>query len=179
MYDLQPGSSPLSFVGGGLAAPQQQQQQQFQPQKAPTIEPTQPAETNAERNYRDAANLSEVAAPIAFGSAVIFAFHSMQVAGGSIIPIGIYGIYLGAKLGNSHRRWTTAIVGAGISGGMIAATSEPAGEFQQAAEGKGRIISGIQEIKIAGKKPTGIQIEYLPSIALAAIILVLALKGRK
>ena len=177
MYDLQPGSSPLSFVGGGLAAPQQQQQQ-FQPQKAPAIEPTTPAETNAERNYRDAANLCEVATPIALGSAVVFAFHSLQVAGGAIIPIGIYSIYLGAKLGNRQRRWTTLICGLGTTGGMLLSLAEPIGEFQQQQQTQTSTTTAIRDMqpkKISNDSFLG----YLPSITLAAIILALMFKGRK
>jgi hypothetical protein len=122
------GSSPLSFVGGET---QQQstinsQQQQY---TAPTIEP--PIESNAERNYRDAANFCEVVAPAALGSAVVFAFHSMQVAGGSIIAIGIYQIYLAAKLtGQTSGRWTSAIVGAGVLGSMVFTLVEPIAESQ-------------------------------------------------
>ncbi|MEG5096246.1 hypothetical protein, partial [Microcoleus sp. B13-B4] len=118
------GSSPLSFAGGG----QQQQQQQYQQQQvtAPTIEQPQPEETNAERQYRDAANLCEVVAPVAIGSAVVFAFHLMQVAGGSIVPIGIYQIYLLAKItGQSKHRLPTAIVGGGVTVGMLATLAEP------------------------------------------------------
>jgi len=178
MYDLQPGSSPLSFVGGGLAAPQQQNQQQYQSQKAPAVEPTTPAETNAERNYRDAANLSEVATPIALGSAVVFVFHSLQVAGGSIIPIGIYSIYLGAKLGNRQRRWTTLVCGLGTTGGMLLSFAEPIGEFQQQQQTQNStttVIRDMQPKKISNDSFLG----YLPSIALSVIILALLFKGKK
>jgi hypothetical protein len=177
MYDLQPGSSPLSFVGGGLAAPQQQQ---YQPQKAPAIEPTTPAETNAERNYRDAANLCEVATPIALGSAVVFAFHSLQVAGGAIIPIGIYSIYLGAKLGNPHRRWSTAIVGVGVAGGMLASLAEPIGEWQQSRGTQTATATAIRQMQPKSPKISNDYFwDYLPSIALAVIILALTFKGKK
>ena len=171
-----PGSSPLSFVGGGLATPQQQQQQ-YQPQKAPVIEPTTPAETNAERNYRDAANLCEVATPIALGSAVVFAFHSLQVAGGAIIPIGIYSIYLGAKLGNPHRRWSTAIVGVGTTGGMVLSLAEPIGEAQQQQSTKTATTTAIQEMH-PRKMSNDSFLGYLPSIALSVIILALLFKGK-
>ena len=181
MHEL-PGSSPLSFVGGGFSQPQQQNQQQYQAQKAPAIEPTTPAETNAERNYRDAANLCEVVAPVAVGSAVVFVFHSLQIAGASIVPIGIYSIYLGAKLSNPHRRWSTAIVGAGVVGGMLLSLAEPIGESQQQSETNQRITIGIKEIHTTGKSgkfQPQLPLEYLPSIALAAILLALFLKGKK
>lgn len=177
MHEL-PGSSPLSFVGGGFSQPQQQNQQQYQPQKAPAIEPATLAETNAERNYRDAANLCEVVAPITLGSAVVFAFHSLQVAGGAIIPIGIYSIYLGAKLGNPHRRWSTAIIGLGVTGGMLASLAEPIGEAQQQQSTQTATETAIRDMhpqKISKDSFLG----YLPSIVLAAIILALMLKGRK
>jgi hypothetical protein len=90
------GASPLSFMGGGQQ--KQQQQQQYQVTAAPTIDQPQPEETNAERHYRDVANFCEVVAPAAIGSAVVFAFHTMQVAGGSVFAIGIYQIYLLAGL---------------------------------------------------------------------------------
>ena len=45
------GASPLSFMGGGQQ--KQQQQQQYQVTAAPTIDQSQPEETNAERHYRD------------------------------------------------------------------------------------------------------------------------------
>jgi len=173
-----PGSSPLSFVGGGLATPQQQQQQQYQSQKAPTIAPTAPAETNAERNYRDAANLSEVAVPIALGSAVVLAFHSMQVAAGAIIPIGIYGIYLGAKLGNSHRRWTTLVCGLGTTGGMVLSLAEPIGEFQQQQQTQTSTTTAIRDMQ-PRKTSNDSFLGYLPSIALSVIILALLFKGKK
>ena len=177
MHEL-PGSSPLSFVGGGFSQPQQQNQQQYQAQKAPAIEATTPTETNAERNYRDAANLCEVTTPIALGSAVVFAFHSLQVAGGAIVPIGIYSIYLGAKLGNSKRRWTTLICGLGTTAGMIVSLAEPIGEFQQQQQTQTSTTTAIRDMhpkKISKDSFLG----YLPSIALFAIILALMLKGRK
>lgn len=167
------GSSPLSFVGGGL----QQQQQYQQPQQqytAPEIEPL--TESNAERNYRDAANFCEVVAPAALGSAVVFAFHSMQVAGGSIAAIGIYQIYLVAKLtGQSRGRWTSAIVGVGVTGSMIFALGEPIGELQQASEVKLRIGTAIKELQITQKIDAG-YFDYLPSIALAIIVFCLFVK---
>jgi hypothetical protein len=166
------GSSPLSFVGG--EAQQQQYQQQQQQYTAPTIEP--PTESNAERNYRDAANFCEVVAPAALGSAVVFAFHSMQVAGGSIVAIGIYQIYLAAKLtGQSSGRWTSAIVGVGVTGSMIFALTEPIGESQQASEVKDRIGTAIKELQI-NRKIDARYFDYLPSIALAIIVLCLFLK---
>ena len=167
------GSSPLSFVGRGS---QQQstvnsQQQQY---TAPTIEPV--AESNAERNYRDAANFCEVVAPAALGSAVVFAFHSMQVAGGSIVAIAIYQVYLAAKLtGQSSGRWTSAIVGAGVIGSMIFALGEPMTESQQASEVKDRIGIAIKELQITRKIDAG-YFDYLPSIALAIIVFCLLLK---
>jgi hypothetical protein len=167
------GSSPLSFVGG--EAQQQStvnsQQQQY---TAPTIE--QLAESNAERNYRDAANFCEVVAPAALGSAVVFAFHSMQVAGGSIVAIAIYQVYLAAKLtGQSSGRWTSAIVGAGVIGSMIFALGEPMAELQQASEVKDRIGTAIKEFQITRKIDAG-YFDYLPSIALAIIVFCLLLK---
>lgn len=177
MHEL-PGSSPLSFVGGGFQYQQQQQAPQYQPQKAPAIEPTTPAETNAERNYRDAANLCEVATPIALGSAVVFAFHSLQVAGGAIIPIGIYSIYLGAKLGNPQRRWTAAIVGVGISGGMLLSLAEPIGEWQQQQSTQNATATAIRDMQ-PKKISNDYFLDFLPAIALAAIILALISKGRK
>lgn len=177
-----PGSSPLSFVGRGLAAPlqqnQQQNQQQYQPQKAPVIELTEASETNAERIYRDAANFCEVTTPIALGSAVVFAFHSLQVAGGSIFAIGLYQIYLGAKLSNPHRRWITAIVGLGTTAGMIAASAEPIGEWQQQQQTQARVTTGIRELRVTPKS-TNLPLEYFPPIALAVIILALTFKGKK
>lgn len=160
------GSSPLSFVGGGLQ-PQQQYQQSQQQYTAPEIEPL--AESNAERNYRDAANFCEVVAPAALGSAVVFAFHSMQVAGGSIVAIGIYQIYLAAKLtGQSSGRWTSAIVGVGVTGSMIFALGEPIGESKQASEVESRIGTAIKELQIAQKVDAG-YFDHLPSIALVII----------
>lgn len=180
MHDQFIGSSPLSFVGGGIQQQQQPQQQYHQqPATAPTIDPL--PENNAERNYRDAANFCEVAAPAALGSAVVFAFHSMQVAGGSIFAIGLYQIYLAAKItGQSGNRWTSAFVGLGVIGGMIASLSEPISESQQASEAKARISTGIKEIHPMKPKPD-IDIGWLPPIALALIVfcLVLKLKGRK
>jgi hypothetical protein len=176
------GSSPLSFTGGGVQQQQQPQQQQYRQVTAPAIDPL--PETNAERNYRDAANFCEVAAPAALGSAVVFAFHSMQVAGGSVFAIGLYQIYLAAKLtGQSEHRWTSAIVGLGVTGGMIASLAEPIAESQQASEAKARIITGIEQIRAAGK-PTNpmLYLNYLPPIALSIIVFCLFLKlkgGRK
>lgn len=166
------GSSPLSFVGG--EAQQQQYQQRQQQYTAPTIEP--PAESNAERNYRDAANFCEVVAPAALGSTVVFAFHSMQVAGGSIVAIAIYQVYLAAKLtGQTNGRWTSAIVGVGVTGSMIFALSEPMAESQQASEVKSRIATAIKELQTNRKIDTG-YFDYLPSIALAIIVFCLLLK---
>jgi hypothetical protein len=176
------GSSPLSFTGGGIQQQQQQpQQQQYRQATAPTIDPL--PETNAERNYRDAANFCEVAAPAAIGSAVVFMFHTMQVAGGSVFAIGLYQIYLAAKItGQSGNRWTSAIVGLGVTGGMIASLSEPIAESQQASGAKARITTGIEQIRAAGK-PTNpmLYLNYFPPIALSIIVfcLVLKLKGRK
>lgn len=174
------GSSPLSFTGGGIQQ-QQPQQQQYRQATAPAIDPL--PETNAERNYRDAANFCEVAAPAALGSAVVFAFHSMQVAGGAIFVIGLYQIYLAAKLtGESDHRWTSAIVGLGVTGIMIASLSEPIAESRQASEAKSRITTGIEQIRAAGK-PTNpmLYLNYFPPIALSIIVFCLALKlkGRK
>jgi hypothetical protein len=177
------GSSPLSFMGGGIQQQQQSQQQQYhqQPAAAPTIDPL--PENNAERNYRDAANFCEVAAPAAIGSAVVFMFHSMQIAGGSIFAIGLYQIYLAAKItGQSGNRWTSAIVGLGVTGSMIASLAEPIAESQQASEAKARITTGIEQIRAAGK-PTNpmLYLNYLPPLALSIIVfrLFLKLKGGK
>ena len=170
------GSSPLSFTGGGIQQ-QQQPQQQYQQVTAPAIDPL--PETNAERNYRDAANFCEVVAPAALGSAVVFAFHSMQVAGGSVFAIGLYQIYLAAKLtGQSEHRWTSAIVGAGVTAGMVASLAEPIAESQQASEAKTRIAAGIKEIQTL-KKPTSNHFDYFPPIALTVIVfcLIFKLKG--
>jgi hypothetical protein len=165
------GSSPLSFLGEGLQTQQQHQQRQY---TAPEIEPL--TESNAERNYRDAANLCEVVAPAALGSAVVFAFHSMQVAGGSIAAIGIYQIYLAAKLtGQSSGRWTSAIVGVGVTGSMVFAFSEAIGESQQASDVKFRIETAIKELQITQKFDAG-YFDYLPSIALVIIVVCLLLK---
>jgi hypothetical protein len=172
------GASPLSFVGGGQ---QQQQQQQYQATAAPTIDQPQPDETNAERQYRDAANLCEVAAPTVLGSAVVFMFHSMQVAGGSIVAIGIYQIYLAAKItGQSKHRWTSAIVGGGVTLGMIASLAEPATELQQISDAQPRLEIGIKEIQTV-KKPASSNFDYLPPIALAVIVfcLIFKVKGVK
>jgi len=169
------GASPLSFMGGG----QQKQQQQYQVTAAPTIDQPQPEETNAERHYRDAANFCEVVAPAAIGSAVVFAFHTMQVAGGSVFAIGIYQIYLAAKItGQSQHRLPTAIVGVGVSISMIASLAEPIAELQQASDAKTRLETGIKEIQTA-RKPTPNHLDHLPSIALAVIVfcLFLRLKG--
>ncbi|MEG5054553.1 hypothetical protein [Microcoleus sp. B13-B6] len=170
------GSSPLSFAGGG----QQQQQQQYQQQQvtAPTIEQPQPEETNAERQYRDAANLCEVVAPVAIGSAVVFAFHLMQVAGGSIVPIGIYQIYLLAKItGQSKHRLPTAIVGGGVTVGMLATLAEPVTELQQVSDVEPRLETGIKEIQTV-KKPASSNFDYLPSIALVLIVFCLVFKAK-
>lgn len=167
------GASPLSFSGGGI---QQQQQQQYQQVTAPTIDQPQPEETNAERHYRDAANLCEVLTPTALGSAVVFAFHAMQVAGGSIVAIGIYQIYLAAKItGQSKHRLPIAIVGAGVTLGMIASLTEPIAELQQASDAKTRLATGIKEIQTA-RKPTLNNFDYLPSVALVAIVFCLIFK---
>lgn len=170
------GSSPLSFMGEGL----QQQHQYQQPQQqytAPEIEPL--AELNAERNYRDAANFCEVVAPAALGSAVVFAFHSMQVAGGSIVAIGIYQIYLAAKLtGQSSGRWTSAIIGVGITGSMVFALGEAIGESEQASEVESRIGTAIKELQITQKVDAG-YFDYLPSIALIIIVFCLFVKFKK
>lgn len=169
------GSSPLSFVGGGIQ--QHQQQQQYQATTAPEIDP-QPKETNAERQYRDAANLCGVVAPTAIGSAVVFAFHTMQVAGGSVFAIGIYQIYLLAKItGQSKHRLATAIVGGGVTIGMLASLTEPVGESQQASDAKARLATGIKEIQVV-KKPTPNNFDYLPSIALAVIVFCLIFKAK-
>jgi hypothetical protein len=171
------GASPLSFMGGGQQ--KQQQQQQYQVTPAPTIDQPQPEETNAERHYRDAANFCEVVAPAAIGSAVVFAFHTMQVAGGSVFAIGIYQIYLAAKItGQSQHRLPTAIVGVGVTIGMIASLAEPIAELQQASDAKTRLATGIKEIQTA-RKPTPNHLDHLPSIALAVIVfcLFLRLKG--
>ncbi|MEG4009952.1 hypothetical protein QUA41_27715 [Microcoleus sp. Pol11C1] len=167
------GASPLSFVGGGI---QQQQQQQYQQVTAPTIDQPQPEETNAERHYRDAANFCEVVAPTAIGSAVVFGFHTMQVAGGSVFAIGLYQIYLAAKItGQSQHRLSTAIVGGGVTLGMIASLAEPVGESQQASDAKARLATGIKELQVV-KSPTPNYFDYLPSIALVAIVFCLIFK---
>ena len=166
------GASPLSFVGGGI----QQQQQQYQQVTAPTIDQPQPEETNAERHYRDAANFCEVVAPTAIGSAVVFAFHTMQVAGGSVFAIGLYQIYLAAKItGQSQHRLSTAIVGGGVTLGMIASLAEPVTESQQASDAKIRLETGIKELQTA-KNPSPNYFDYLPSIALLAIVFCLFFK---
>jgi len=168
------GASPLSFTGGGQQ--KQQQQQQYQVTAAPTIDQPQPEKTNAERHYRDAANFCEVVAPAAIGSAVVFMFHSMQVAGGSVVAIGIYQIYLAAKItGQSQHRLSAAIVGGGVTIGMIASLTEPIAELQQASDAKIRLATGIKEIQTV-KKPTPNHLDYLPSIALAVIVFCLFLK---
>ena len=169
------GASPLSFVGGQH---QQQQQQQYQTTAAPTIDQPQPEETNAERQYRDAANLCEVVAPVAIGSAVVFAFHLMQVAGGSIVPIGIYQIYLLAKItGQSKHRLPTAIVGGGVTVGMLATLAEPVTELQQVSDAEPRLETGIKEIQTV-KKPVSNHFDYLPSIALVVIVFCLMFKAK-
>lgn len=171
------GSSPLSFVGEGLG--RQQLQQQYQQATAPIIDPL--PETNAERNYRDAANFCEVVTPAVLGSAVVFAFHSMQVAGGSIFAIGLYQIYLAAKLtGESKNRWTSAIVGLGVTGGMIISLSEPIAESQQASEAKTRIVTGIEQIRAPGKSTNSmLYLNYFPPLALSIIVFCLVLKLKK
>jgi len=171
------GASPLSFMGGGQQ--QQQQQQQYQVTAAPTIDQPQPEETNADRHYRDAANFCSVVAPAAIGSALVFAFHTMQVAGGSVFAIGIYQIYLAAKItGQSQHRWTSAIVGGGVTGAMLPSLTEPIAELQQASDAKTRLETGIKVIQTA-RKPTPNHLDHLPSIALAVIVfcLFLRLKG--
>ena len=168
------GASPLFFTGGGQQ--KQQQQQQYQVTAAPTIDQPQPEETNAERHYRDAANFCEVITPTALGSAVVFMFHSMQVAGGSIVAIGIYQVYLAAKItGQSQHRLPTAIVGAGVTIGMVASLTEPIAELQQASDAKIRLATGIKEIQTV-KKPTPNNFDYLPSVALAVIVFCLIFK---
>lgn len=168
------GSSPLSFVGEGLHQQQQYQQPQQQ-YTAPEIEPL--AESNAERNYRDAANFCEVVAPAALGSAVVFAFHSMQVASGSIVAIGIYQIYLAAKLtGQSNGRWTSAIVGVGVTGSMVFALGEARKESQQASDAKARLATGIKELETTQKVDN---LDYLPSIALVIIVFCLFVKFKR
>ena len=167
------GASPLSFSGGGI---QQQQQQQYQQVTAPTIDQPQPPETNAERQYRDAANLCEVVAPTVLGSAVVFMFHSMQVAGGSVVAIGIYQIYLAAKItGQSKHRLPTAIVGAGVSIGMLASLAEPLLESQQVSDAEPRLETSIKEIQTV-KKPASNSFDYLPSIALVILVFCLIFK---
>ncbi|MEG4036457.1 hypothetical protein QUA03_21800 [Microcoleus sp. S36b_A4] len=170
------GSSPLSFAGGGQQ--QNQQHQQYQATAAPTIDQPQPEETNAERQYRDAANLCEVVAPTVLGSAVVFAFHSMQVAGGSVVAIGIYQIYLAAKItGQSKHRLPTAIVGAGVSIGMLASLAEPLSESQQVGEVEPRLETGIKEIQTVRKLVSN-SFDYLPSIALVIIVFCLMFKAK-
>jgi hypothetical protein len=167
------GASPLSSSGGGI---QQQQQQQYQQVTAPTIDQPQPEETNAERQYRDAANLCEVVAPTVLGSAVVFMFHSMQVAGGSVVAIGIYQIYLAAKItGQSKHRLPTAIVGAGVSIGMLASLAEPLLESQQVSDAEPRLETSIKEIQTV-KKPASNSFDYLPSIALVILVFCLIFK---
>jgi len=168
------GSSPLSFLGGGIQQ-KQQQQQQYQAVTAPEIDP-QPKETNAERQYRDAANFCEVVAPTAIGSAVVFAFHAMQVAGGSVFAIGLYQIYLAAKItGQSNHRLATAIVGGGVTIGMLTSLAEPIAESQQASDAKARVTTGIKELQTVNK-PSPNYFDYLPSIALVAIVFCLIFK---
>ncbi|MEG3972045.1 hypothetical protein QUA00_31160 [Microcoleus sp. T2B6] len=168
------GASPLSFVGGGQH--QHQQQQQYQQVTAPTIDQPQPDETNAERQYRDAANLCEVVAPTLLGSAVVFTFHAMQIAGGSIAAIGIYQIYLAAKItGQSKHRLPTAIVGAGVTVGMLVSLAEPLSEGRQVGDAELRLETGIKEIQTV-KKPASNDFDYLPSIALVVIVFCLMFK---
>jgi hypothetical protein len=168
------GASPLSFSGGGQQ--KQQQQQQYQQVTAPTIDQPPPEETNAERQYRDAANLCEVVAPTVLGSAVVFMFHSMQVAGGSVVAIGIYQIYLAAKItGQSKHRLPTAIVGAGVSIGMLASLAEPLLESQQVSDAEPRLETSIKEIQTV-KKPASNSFDYLPSIALVILVFCLIFK---
>jgi hypothetical protein len=170
------GASPLSFVGGGIQQ-KQQQQQQYQQVTAPEIDP-QPEETNAERQYRDAANLCEVAAPAVLGSAVVFMFHSMQVAGGSVVAIGIYQIYLAAKItGQSKHRLPAAIVGGGVTLGMIASLAEPLSESQQVGDVEPRLETSIKEIQTV-KNPISNSFDYLPSIALVVIVFCLMFKAK-
>ncbi len=167
------GASPLFFSGGGI---QQQQQQQYQQVTAPTIDQPPPPETNAERQYRDAANLCEVVAPTVLGSAVVFMFHSMQVAGGSVVAIGIYQIYLAAKItGQSKHRLPTAIVGAGVSIGMLASLAEPLLESQQVSDAEPRLETSIKEIQTV-KKPASNSFDYLPLIALIILVFCLIFK---
>ena len=169
------GASPLSFSGGGQQQ-KQQQQQQYQVTPAPAIDQPQPEETNAERQYRDAANLCEVVAPVAIGSAVVFAFHLMQVAGGSIVPIGVYQVYLLAKItGQSKHRLPTAIVGAGVTVGMLCSLAEPLSESQQVGDAELRLETRIKEIHTV-KKPASNSFDYLPSIALVIIVFCLMFK---
>ncbi len=171
------GSSPLSFMGEGFQ--HQPQQQQYQQTTAPAIDPL--PETNAERNYRDAANLCEVVAPAALGSAVVFAFHSMQVAGGSVAVVGLYQIYLAAKIGGqSKNRWASAIAGLGVTGSMIASLSEPITESQQASEAKSRVTTGIEQIRAVGKPANPmLYLNYFPPLALFVIVFCLVIKLKK
>lgn len=170
------GASPLSFSGGGIQQHQHQQQQYQATAPAPTIDQPQPEETNAERQYRDAANFCEVIAPVAIGSAVVFAFHLMQVAGGSIVPIGVYQVYLLAKItGQSKHRLATAIVGGGVTLGMITSLTEPLSEGQQVGDVEPRLEIGIKEIQTV-KKPASSNFDYLPSIALVLIVFCLIFK---
>jgi len=176
MFEL-PGSSPLSF-GGGLAV-QPQQYQQSQPVRQMPIQEQPPSETNAERTYRDAANFCEVVAPAALGSAVVFAFHSMQVAGGSVFAIGLYQVYLAAKIsGQSNHRLTAAIVGFGVTTTMITSLAEPVSEWRQASATKSRITTEVKEIRTVrtvGKSHPDLYLN-LPSIALAIIVFGLIFK---
>lgn len=176
MHEGFTGASPLSFMGGGQQ--QQQQQQQYQPTTAPTIEQPQPEETNAERHYRDTANFCEVVAPTVLGSAVVFAFHLMQIAGGSIVAIGIYQIYLAAKItGQSKYRWATAIVGSGVTLGMIVSSIEPLSEGQQVGDAEPRLEMTVKEAQTV-KKPASNNFDYLPSIALVVIVFCLIFKTK-
>jgi hypothetical protein len=69
----------------------------------------------------------------------------------------------------------TAIVGGGVTVGMIASLTEPIAELQQASEAKTRLTTGIKEIQTV-KNPTSNHLDYLPSIALAVIVFCLIFK---
>ena len=93
-----------------------------------------------------------------------------------MFAIGLYQIYLAAKItGQSQHRLSTAIVGGGVTLGMIASLAEPVTESQQASDAKIRLETGIKKLQTA-KNPSPNYFDYLPSIALVAIVFCLFFK---
>ena len=93
-----------------------------------------------------------------------------------MFAIGLYQIYLAAKItGQSKHRLATAIVGGGVTVGMLASLAEPVAESQQASDAKVRVTTGIKELQTL-KKPSHNYFDYLPSIALVAIVFCLIFK---